>query len=70
VKVNLDVFEEGVGENTKLSVVICATPQRVWFLHSAITNVLKQNYPCELLVVTDIGYSDYIRRTIPPSILI
>ena len=60
---------EEVEEITKLSVVICTTPERRQYLHSVLANVLRQNYkPCEIIIVTDAGYSDYIRNDIPLSI--
>jgi len=57
--------EEDVEDATKLSVVICTTLERKQYLFSILGNVLKQNYrPYEVVVVTDKGYSDYIRRDV------
>jgi len=57
-------FEEIEGI-TKLSVVICTTPERRQYLYSVLGNILKQSYkPCEVIVVTDAGYSEYIRNDI------
>jgi len=61
-------IEEEIEFPTKLSVVICTVPERIQFLQSAIVNVMKQNYPCELLIVTDAGYSEYVRDAIPVSV--
>jgi len=60
---------EDAEEPIKLSVIICTTPERRQYLHSVLANVLRQNYkPCEIIIVTDAGYSDYIRNDIPLSI--
>lgn len=66
------MIEERVADwmnaHPKLSVVICTTPERLQFLHSAIMNVLRQNYPCEIIIVTDRGCSQVIKESIPISI--
>jgi len=57
-----DVFEKPV----RLSVVICTIPERKHFLHSALANILKQNYrPDEVIIVTDAGYAELIKHDIP-----
>jgi len=62
-------FEEEEVEGTKLSVIVCTTPERRQHLHSVLANILKQNYkPYEVLIVTDAGYSDYVRNNIPLSV--
>ena len=60
--------EEEAELPVKLSVVICTIPQRIQYLQSAILNVMRQNYPCELLVITDAGYSEYVKNAIPLSV--
>jgi len=56
----------------KLSVVICTIPDRLVYLSSLLTNLLKQSYlPDELIIVTDKGQSNQILTAFPtiPSIL-
>ena len=62
-------FEEDEVVGTRLSVIVCTTPERKQYLHSVLANILKQNYkPYEVLIVTDAGYSDYVRNNIPLSV--
>ena len=50
---------------TKLSVVICTTPERKHFLFSVLKSIVEQNYkPHEVLVVTDSGHLVYLRKDV------
>ena len=59
------LFEEEM-DLSKLSVVICTVPVRSEQLASTLMNIARQNYkPHEVIVVTDEGYSDYVKSNIP-----
>jgi len=61
-----NTFFEEEEDLLELSVVICTTPERKEQLASALLNVARQNYkPQEVIVVTDEGYSDYVKNNIP-----
>jgi len=50
----------------RLSVVICTIPDRLIYLSSLLTNLLKQSYvPDEVIIVTDKGQRDLILNSFP-----